>query len=58
VNKRNREIEVTVPGAGGGVIRYVDKTTAFQPPASAKLPDDRVRLRGFAVAVVEIEETR
>jgi hypothetical protein len=53
VNRRNREIEITVPQAGGASIQYVDQTTGFQPPASAKLAGDTVRLGGYAVAVVE-----
>jgi hypothetical protein len=54
VNKRNRPFEITVPGAGGGRVERVDQTTALQPPASAKLSDDKVRLGGFAVAVVTL----
>jgi hypothetical protein len=53
VNRRNRDIEITVPQAGGATIQYVDQTTGFQPPAAAKLAGDRVRLGGYSVAVVE-----
>jgi hypothetical protein len=53
VNRRNRDIEITVPQAGGATVQYVDQSTGFQPPASAKLADDQVRLGGYAVAVVE-----
>src|SRR6058998_1506695 len=44
VNKRNRAFEVTIPGASGGQVDRVDQTTALQPPASAKLSDDKVTL--------------
>ncbi|MGA8441686.1 MAG: hypothetical protein WB714_25925, partial [Candidatus Sulfotelmatobacter sp.] len=54
VNKRNRSFEVSIPGASGGQVDYVDQTTAFQPPASAKLTSDTVKLHGYAVAVVTV----
>ncbi len=53
VNKRNREMEVRVPGATGASMRFVDQRTAFQPPASATLKQDIVRLGGYAVVVLE-----
>ena len=53
VNKRNREIEVAVAGAAGATLRFVDQTTGFQPPASATLKQETVRLGGFSVAVIE-----
>jgi hypothetical protein len=58
VNRRNRDIEIAVPQAGGATIQYVDQTTGFQPPASAELAGDAVRLGGYAVAVVELGENR
>lgn len=54
VNRRDREIEITVPNAGDATIRFVDQTTGFQPPASAKLAGDTVRLGGYSVAVLEL----
>ena len=54
VNKRNRAFDVSVAGASGGQVDYVDQTTGFQPPASAKLYADVVKLNGFAVAVVTV----
>jgi hypothetical protein len=54
VSKRNRPFEVTIPGATGGEVRWVDQATAQQPPASARLEGDVVRLGGFAVAVVTL----
>ena len=58
VNRRDRDIEITIPEAGGATIRFVDQTTGFQPPAWAKLAGDTVRLGGYAVAVVELGEKR
>jgi hypothetical protein len=52
VNKRDRTIEVAVPGAGGGRQDVVDQTTASAPPASRKLDGETVSLGGYAVAVV------
>jgi len=54
VNKRDRKFDVTVAGASGGQVDYVDQTTGFQPPASAKLSSDAVKLAGFSVAVVTL----
>ena len=54
VNKRDRIFEVSVPGASGGQEEYVDQSTAFQPPASAKLSSDKVMLNGFGVAAVTL----
>jgi hypothetical protein len=54
VNKRDRPFEVSIPGASGGRVDYVDQTTAFQPPASAKLDGDKIMLRGYGVAAVTL----
>ena len=53
VNKRDRSFAISVPGAAGGELHYVDQTTGFQPPATAHLASDQLRLRGLAVAVVK-----
>jgi len=53
VNWRNREIEIEVPQAEGATMQFVDQTTAFDPPASATLSSDTVKLGGYAVAVVD-----
>jgi hypothetical protein len=58
VNKRNSDIEITVPQAAGATIWLVDQTPGFQQPASAKLAGDAVRLGGYSVAVVELGEKR
>ena len=56
VNRRNREIEVTVAGATGATLRFVDQTTGFQPAGSRTLKQEVVRLGGYSVAVVEFSE--
>jgi len=52
VNKRDRAFDVTIPGARGGQMEYVDQTTAFEPPATTKLASDVTKLNGYSVAVV------
>ena len=54
VNKRNRAFDVSVPGASGGQMEYVDQTTGFQPPATVKLSADNLKLNGYAVAIVTL----
>jgi hypothetical protein len=54
VNKRDRAASLVVAGASGGQVDYVDQTTGFGPPGSARLPSDEVALSGLAVAVVTL----
>ncbi len=54
VNKRDRPFKVTIPGAASGQHQYVDQTTAFNPPASARLDSDTLTLNGLGVAVVTL----
>ena len=54
VNKRDRAFEVSVAGASGGQVAYVDQTTGFQPPATGKLTGDAMKLTGYSVAVVTL----
>lgn len=54
VNKRDRNFDLSIPGSSGGQLDYVDVTTAFQPPASAKLNSDSLTLHGFSVAVLTL----
>ena len=51
VNKRNRDIEVTLPGAARG-IEYVDQTTKGNAPVKKSISGDKLTLRGLSVAVV------
>ena len=52
VNKRDRPFEITLTGATGGRVDYVDQTTNFKPPAMKKLASDPLTLGGYSVAVV------
>lgn len=54
VNKRNRSMDVEIAGASGGQIDYVDQTTGFDPPGTAKLDGDGLKLAGFSVAIVTL----
>ena len=54
INERNREIEVSLPGASQATEEYVDQRTGYDPPASTHLAGDTVTLQGFAVAVVTL----
>lgn len=53
VNKRGRDVEVTLPGRASGV-QYVDLTTKGNPAAAQALSGDKLTLQGFSVAVVTI----
>jgi hypothetical protein len=52
VNKHNGNFELTVAGASGGQLDYVDVTTGSQPPPSTKLTSDNLTLHSFSVAVL------
>jgi hypothetical protein len=54
VNKRNRSFHVAVAGAAGGNVDYVDQTTGFNPPGTARLRGESFELQGFSVAVVTL----
>jgi len=54
VNKRDRDFDLTIPGAARAQLDYVDVTTGFRPPASAILGSDRLTLHGFSVAVLSL----
>lgn len=54
VNKRDRSFDVTLAGARGGRLDYVDQTTSFQPPAMMKLSSDTLKLGGYSVSVVTL----
>jgi hypothetical protein len=56
VNKRDRVFEVSVPESQGAEVAYVDESTAFQPPASAHLSENRLSLSGFEVAMVNLSK--
>lgn len=54
INRRNRPFDVSVPGANGGQLDYVDQSTGFRPPASTNLNSDVVKVFGYSVAVVTL----
>jgi len=54
VNKQDRPLEVAVPGGAGGLLAYVDQTTASDPAATRVLASDQVALAGLAVAVLTL----
>ncbi len=56
VNKRDRELSISVPGATGSRMEYVDQTTAYEPPASTRIQTDTVTLRPQAVAVITLSK--
>ncbi len=52
INKRDRKYDVTVSGANGGQLEYVDQTTGFRPPATLKLNNETFSIAGYSVAVL------
>jgi len=54
VNKRDEPYALTLPGAAGAEIDYVDQTTGMDPPAKKQSAGEHVALKGFAVAVVTL----
>jgi hypothetical protein len=53
VNRRDRAFAAAIPDARGSTVTYVDQSTNFQPPGSAKLSENRFNLSGLEVAVVD-----
>lgn len=56
INKRDRKFDVVVTGSGAGKVSFVDQTTSFRPPATAKLTSNTVTLGGYSVAVVTLPQ--
>jgi hypothetical protein len=54
VNKRDRPFDVAIPDAEGKSLQYVDRTTGFGPPASARIEGGAVHVSGYMVAVVNL----
>jgi len=54
VNKRDRDVAISIPAANGGQLEAVDVTTAFQGSAKSTLDSDKMTLHGFSVAVVTL----
>jgi hypothetical protein len=55
LNRRNKNFDLSVRGAAGGQLDFVDVSTGFHPPASAKLSSDNLTLHGFSVAVLTFQ---
>src|SRR3989440_7835184 len=49
VNKRDRNLVLSIARAAGGRLDYVDVTTGFQPPASTKPASEEVTIHGYPV---------
>ena len=56
VNKRDRTIEILVPGSTHGQMNIVDQSVSAAGPVSSELASDHVMLPGFAVAVITLRE--
>ncbi len=54
VNKRNRDIELTLPSAAR-TIEFVNQDTKGAPPQTQQTSARNIRLRGFEVAAVTLE---
>jgi len=54
INKRSREIEISLPEASGGTEEYIDLETGNQTPPMKKLTSDRIKLGAFSVAVITL----
>jgi hypothetical protein len=54
VNKRDRDLRVSIPGGRNAQIQFVDVTTGSEPSAVAKLDGDELTLHAFSVAVVTL----
>jgi len=52
VNKRDRILEVSIPGGLGARVDVADQTTGSNPPATAQMNSEVLTLHGLAVAVV------
>ncbi len=54
VNKRDRPVEVEIPGADGATVVSTDTATGSSPPKTAKQAGERVALGGFSVTVLTL----
>ena len=46
VSKRERPFDLSIPSATGATVERVDQATAFDPPASARMSGETLRLGG------------
>jgi hypothetical protein len=54
INKRDRAASISIAGASGGEMRFVDRSTGFGPPVTTKLAADELKLDGLSVSVVTL----
>jgi hypothetical protein len=54
VNRQNGDFDVSVPGASGGQLDYVDVTSGSQAPGSIRLTSGNLTVHGFSVAVLAL----
>jgi len=54
VNKRDRPIELQIPGATGARESHVDTKTSATPPSSSPLASDKLTLAPFSVSVLTL----
>jgi hypothetical protein len=52
VNRRNRDVEITLPEAKGVQIQTVGRASGSRPPVAGVLNRDKLNLEGFAISVV------
>lgn len=57
VNKRDRDLQLSIPGGRNSQVDVVDVATRSKPAASSKLTADEFTLHGFSVAVVTMDQT-
>lgn len=53
-SERNRPFRITIAGASGGKVVYVDEATGERPPASTTMKGNTFTLGSFGVAVVTL----
>lgn len=54
VNRHNGNFDVSISGASGGQLDYVDVSTGSQAPGSIRLTSDNLTVHGFSVAVLTL----
>ena len=52
INKRDRPLDLTIPGAKGGKLERVDQSTGSQPPSVSDLQSEKILLQGLSVSIV------
>lgn len=58
VNKRQRDFQISLPGADGATLEVVDLSTGSNPPTSSRLAGSSFKLGGFGVAAVTLRKSR